>query len=82
MPPLVKANNTVTENIAQIARELFKTFYSPLPATFATEPTVTEITPIKDLEITLEEVKRKVFSASKWKASGRDGLLKTVWQQL
>ena len=32
------------------------------------------VTPIKDLELTLEEVERKVFSAKPWKALGRDSL--------
>ena len=61
-----------------MARELFRAFYSPLPATIAAEPIVIGITPIKDPEITLKEVKRKVFSASKWNAFGRDGLLTAV----
>ena len=40
------------------------------------------VTPIKDPELTLEEVKRKVFSAKPWKAPGRDGLPVIVWRQL
>ena len=38
--------------------------------------------PVEDLDITLEEVKRKVFSAKPWKAPGRDGLPAVVWRQL
>ena len=37
---------------------------------------------IKNLEITLEEVRVKVFTAKLWKVSDSDGLPSVVWQQM
>ena len=45
----------------------------------AEEPQTERVTPIKDSKITKEEVKLKVFSASPWKAPGRDRLPTAVW---
>ena len=71
VPPLIRADESVTEGEDQKASELLETFYPPLPDMIAEEP-----------DITPEEVRRKVFSAKPWKAPGRDGFPAIVWRQL
>ena len=80
VPPLIKIDGSVTEGDDQQASELLDSFFPPLPQLIAEEPTTATVAPIKDPELTLEEVKRKVFSAKPWKASGRDGLPAIVWR--
>ena len=82
MPPLIRADNSVTEYEIQKARELFDAFYPPLPTTIDEEPQTARVTPLEDPEITKEEVRTKVLSASPWKAPGRDGLPIAVWQRI
>ena len=82
VPPLFKADGSATEEEEQKAKELLDSFYPPLPESIAEEPIAATATPVEDPDITLEEVKRKVFSAKPWKAPGRDGLPSMVWQQL
>ena len=48
----------------------------------AEEPEVAITFPVDDLDITPEEVRRKVFSVKPWKAPGRDGFPAIVWRQL
>ena len=80
MPPLVKKDGLITEGDNQQADELLGSFFPPLPHSIAEEPATMIVTPIKDPELTLEEVKRKVFSAKLWKAPGRDGLPVIMWR--
>ena len=80
MPLLVKNNRLITEEDNQQANKLLGSFFLLLPHLIAEEPATIIITPIKDLELTLEEVKRKVFSAKPWKASGRDSLPVIMWR--
>ena len=80
MPPLVKNDGLITEGDNQQANKLLGSFFSPLPHLIAEEPATMIVTPIKDPELTLEEVKRKVFSAKPWKALGRDSLPAIIWR--
>ena len=82
VPPLIKNDGSVIEGEDQQADELLGSFFPPLPHSIAEEPATIIVAPIEDPELTLEEVKRKVFSAKPWKAPGRDGLPTIVWRQL
>ena len=82
VPSLIRADKFVTEGEDQKASELLETFYPPLPDVIAEEPEVATMFPAEDPNITLEEVKRKVFSTKPWKAPGRDSLPAIVWRQL
>ena len=82
VPPLIRADESVTEGEDQKASELLETFYPPLPDIIAEEPKVAITSPVEDPDITPEEVRRKVFSAKPWKAPGRDGFPAIVWRQL
>ena len=74
MPLLVKNDRLITERDNQQADKLLGSFFPPLPHLIAEEPAIIIVISIKDPELTLEEVKQKVFSAKPWKALGRDSL--------
>ena len=57
MPPLVKNNRSITEGDNKQANKLLGSFFPPLPYLIAEEPAIIIITPIKDLELTLKDVK-------------------------
>ena len=78
----MKPDGSITEGDSQKASELLGSFYPPLPQVIAEEPASTSVKPIEDLDLTMEEVRRKVFSAKPWKALGRDGLPAMVWRQI
>ena len=80
MPPLVKNNKLITKRDNQQANKLLGNFFLPLLYLIAEEPATIIVTPIKDLELTLEEVKRKIFSAKLWKALDKDSLPVIVWR--
>ena len=82
IPPLIRSNDSVTEDETQIIRELLGAFFPPLPDVGEAEPERVSVALIKNPEITLKEVRVKVFSAKPWKAPGSDGLLSAVWQQM
>ena len=82
VPPLIRADGSITEGEEQKAGELLRSFYPPLPDAITEEPITITVTAVEDPDITMEEIKRKVFSAKPWKAPGRDGLPSIVWQQL
>ena len=82
VPPLIRADRSITEGEEQKAQELLGSFYPPLPDAITEEPITVTVTAVEDPDITMEEIKRKVFSAKPWKAPGRDGLPSIVWQQL
>ena len=82
VPPLIRSDDSVTEDEIQIIRELLGTFFPPLPDASEAEPERASVVSVEDPEITLEEVRVKVFSAKPWKAPGSDGLPSAVWQQM
>lgn len=83
IPPLLREDGTYTESKSDLATELLKTFFPPLPSQINDEPT--RLRPPAELawnELSTEEIKSKVFDASPWKAPGADGLPTIVWRQL
>ena len=82
VPPLVRENGSTTEGEEEKVKELLKTFYPPLPAVIEEDPVRTLFSPVEDPEISMEEVRIKVFTAKQWTAPGRDGLPLIVWRKL
>ena len=82
VPLPIRANGSTTEGEEQKANKIIKSFYPPLPDSIAEEPVTAAITQVEDPDITIEEIKRKVYRAKPWKAPGRDGLPSIVWRQL
>ena len=80
--PLIRSDDSVTEDETQIIRELLGAFFPLLPDVGEAEPERASVASIKNPEITLEEVRVKVFSAKPWKAPGSDSLPSAVWQQM
>lgn len=78
IPPLVRADGSITEGKAEQARELLATFFPPLPARIEDEGQRPQRAPVDMPDITIEEVEQKVISAKPWKAPGEDGLLAMV----
>ena len=63
IPPLIRSDDSVTEDETQVVRELLGAFFPPLPDVGEAEPERASVALIKDPEITLEKVRVKVFSA-------------------
>ena len=82
VPPLIRPDDSVTEDETQVIRELLGAFFPPLPDVGEEEPDRAGASLVEDPEITLEEVRVKVFSAKPWKAFGSDGLPSAAWQQM
>jgi hypothetical protein len=59
-----------------------KTFFPPLPQEIEDEPVQHQHPPVLWPELTMEEVERRLFTASPWKAPGNDGLPMGVWKQI
>ena len=64
MPPLVKNNRLITKGDNQQANRLLGSFFSLLPYLIAEKPATMIVISIKDLELTLEEVKRRSLARS------------------
>lgn len=82
VPPLSKADGTLTTDRQDQAEELLRTFFPPLPAMVEDEPDGPQRTALVMPELTMEEVERKVMAAKPWKAPGDDGLPAMVWKEL
>ena len=82
IPPLIKANGSVTMGKIEQAAELLKTFFPPLPAAIAEEGSRGHRDPVEMPRLTMEEVERRVLAAKSRKAPGDDGLPAVVWQQI
>jgi hypothetical protein len=82
IPPLERSDKSITQGNEEQADELLKTFFPPLPEDIADEPVHHHHQPVPWPVITMEEVERKVFAASSWKAPGDDGLPVVVWKQI
>ena len=63
VPPLVRENGSITEEEEEKADKLLKTFYPPLPLVIKDDPKRMRFSPVEDPEISMEEVRSKVFIA-------------------
>jgi hypothetical protein len=82
IPPLVRGDGSITQGKEEQADELLRTFFPPLPSDINDEPIQHEHPAALWPVLTIEEVERKVFEASSWKAPGDDGLPAVVWKQI
>ena len=57
----MRGNSSITEKEKKKAEEFLKTFYLPLPAVIKEDPVRTLFSPVKNPEISIEEVRIKVF---------------------
>ena len=82
VPPLERTDKSTTQGKEEQAEELLQTFFPPLPEEITDEPVHHQHPPVPWPEVTIEEVERKVFAPSSWKAPGDDGLPAMVWKQI
>ena len=75
-------NKSVTKDKTEQAVELLTMFFPPLSAVIENEGLQPQRAPVPILCLTMEEVERRVFAASSWKAPGDDGLPAMVWKQI
>jgi exonuclease III len=82
VPPLVRVDGSTTQGKEEQAAELLETFFPTLPQEIEDEPIQHQRPPVPWPQLTMEEVERRVFAASSWKAPGDDGLPAEVWKQI
>ena len=82
IPPLERTDKSMTQGKEEQAEELLNTFFPPLPEEISDEPVQHQHPLVPWPELTMEEVERKVFATSAWKAPGDDGLPAAVWKQI
>jgi exonuclease III len=82
VPSLVRTDGSTTQGKEEQADELLKTFFPALPEEISEEPQRNQHPPVPWPQLTMEEVERKIFAASPWKAPGEDGLPVAVWKEL
>ena len=82
IPPLERIDKSMTQGKKEQAEELLDTFFPPLPEEISDEPVQHQHPLVPWPELTMEEVERKVFATSAWKAPGDDGLPAVVWKQI
>ena len=61
VPPLTRADKSVTDQEEKLIEELFKAFYPLLPTTIEAEPTSKASPPVKDQELAMVELEQKVL---------------------
>ena len=78
----MREDSSPTEGEEEKAEALLKSFYPPLPSVIKEDPERTHPPPVEDPEISMEEIRYKLFTAKQWTAPGRDGLPSVVWRKL
>lgn len=82
IPPLKRANGSVTEGKEEQANELLQTFFPPLPQHIEEEGQRQGVNNGDIIDLQEEEIERKIREASPWKAPGSDSLPAMVWRKL
>ncbi|KJZ68823.1 hypothetical protein HIM_11783 [Hirsutella minnesotensis 3608] len=82
VPPLRRADGSITKGKAEKGEELLSTFFPPLPNMIEPEGERPQREAITMPDLTLQEIEEKVMAAKPWKAPGEDGLPAIVWKKL
>ena len=82
IPPLTRTDKFITKDKTEQVTELLTTFFPPLPEMIEDEGTQPQRALVLMPSLTIEEIERRVFAASSWKAPGDDGLPAMVWKQI
>jgi hypothetical protein len=80
--PIVRTDNTTTNGKKEQATELLKTFFLALLERIDDEPIQEQHALVGFVQLTMQEIERKIFDAKAGRALGNDGLLAEVWKQL
>ncbi|KAM4062570.1 reverse transcriptase (RNA-dependent DNA polymerase) [Hirsutella rhossiliensis] len=79
VPPLKRADGSITEGKGEQAEELLSTFFPPLPTRIEPEGERSQREEIAMPDLTLQEIEDKVMAAKPWKAPGEDGPVWTLF---
>ncbi|KAM4067796.1 endonuclease-reverse transcriptase domain-containing protein [Hirsutella rhossiliensis] len=82
VPPLRRADGSITKGKGEQGEELLSTFFPPLPTMIEPEGERPQREAITMPDLTLQEIEEKVMAAKSWKAPGEDGLPVIVWKKL
>ncbi|KJZ69748.1 hypothetical protein HIM_10859 [Hirsutella minnesotensis 3608] len=82
VPPLRRADSSITRGKAEQGEELLSTFFPPLPTMIERECERPQREAVTMPNLTLQEIEEKVMAAKSWKAPGEDGLPAIVWKKL
>ncbi|KJZ68315.1 hypothetical protein HIM_12296 [Hirsutella minnesotensis 3608] len=82
VPPLRRADGSITKGKGEQGEELLSTFFPPLPTNIEPEGERPQREEIAMPDLTLQEIEEKVMAAKPWKAPGEDGLPAIVWKKL
>jgi hypothetical protein len=82
IPPLQKADGSLTTSNSEQAEQLLATFFPALPENIEDEGDRPQRQSVPMPELTLEEIECCLMKTKPWKAAGEDGLPAGVWRQL
>lgn len=82
IPPLRKADGSLTRDTTEQAEQLLATFFPPLPENLKDEGDRPQRTAVAMPKLTEEEVESCLIKIKAWKAAGEDGVPAGVWRQV
>jgi hypothetical protein len=82
IPPLQKADGSLTTSNSEQAEQLLATFFPALPENIEDEGDRPQRQSVPMPELTLEEIECCLMKTKPWKAAGEDGLPAGVWRQV
>lgn len=82
IPPLRRADGSLTRNTAEQAEQLLATFFPQLPENIEEEGDRPQRTDVAMPQLTEEEIESCILKTKRWKAAGEDGLPAGVWRQV
>lgn len=82
IPPLQRADGTLTTSNTEQAEQLLATFFPALPSYIEDEGDRPQRQSVAMRELTVEEIECCLMKTKPWKAASEDGLPAGVWRQL
>ena len=82
IPPLQKADGSMTTNNSEQAEQLLATFFPALPETIEDEGERPQRQPVSMPALSAEEIESCLMKTKPWKTAGEDGLPAGVWRQI